>query len=85
MRAYRDGAYIVGNSIGYSDLSEVGKGRGGMGKRRYTCKECVSHGVVLGVKHRERVCAVRKGIIKYSREFQFWNLTGIQILLQWRE
>ena len=40
---------------------------------------------VLSVKHREHVCAVRKGIIKYSRKFQFWNLTGIQISVQWRE
>ena len=56
------------NFNGYSDLSAVegivGKGRGGMGKRRYTWKEFVSHGVVVGVKHRKRVCAERKRIIK---------------------
>ena len=48
----------------FSDLCAVEgilkKGRGGMGKRRYTWKEYVSHGVVLGVKHTELVCAVKK-------------------------
>ena len=48
----------------YSDLSAVegivGKGTGGMGKRRYTWKECASRGIVVGVKHRKRICAGRK-------------------------
>ena len=52
------------NFNGYSDLSTVegivGKGRGEMGKGRYMWKECVSHEVVVGVKHRERICSGRK-------------------------
>ena len=42
------------NFNGYSDLNAVegivGKGRGVLAKQRYTWKECVSHGVVVGEK-----------------------------------
>ena len=46
------------------------EGGRGMAKRRYTWNECVSHGVIVGVKHNERWIKSKKTTKKHG----IWNM-----------